>query len=384
MPVFDQGYQHWSGTLSGHAWRWLTVARHGVRVGMKNIFLRLFIIASWLPAAFMAFILCAWGLLEHKSPLVESLRPVLAFFFPPEMIADPLHYRVHVWTLCYHYFLSFELYVSMVVVLLAGPSLISLDLRFNALPLYFARPLRRADYFVGKLGVVAWFLGLVIIVPSLIAYVLGLLFSLDLSIVRDTYPVLLASLAYGAVIVLSAGTLILALSSLTRNSRYVALFWVGLWFVSSIVGTILNAVDEEQRRMATARAQQEAYMAAPQVVRQPQTREEIMAAQLAQQEARRKAQEKLVEDELEASRHNWRWLLSYTGNLSRIGQQLLNTDAAKIEITKLYGPADGDRLLLEWIGPQYPWYWSAAVLTALFGLSVCILNFRVRSLDRLR
>ena len=21
MPIFDQGYQHWSGTLSGHAWR---------------------------------------------------------------------------------------------------------------------------------------------------------------------------------------------------------------------------------------------------------------------------------------------------------------------------------------------------------------------------
>ena len=28
--------------------------------------------------------------------------------------------------------------------------------------------------------------------------------------------------------------------------------------------------------------------------------------------------------------------------------------------------------------------WSAAVLAGLFGLSVCILNFRVKSLDRLR
>ena len=32
MPIFDQGYQHWSGTLSGHSWRWLTITRHGVRV----------------------------------------------------------------------------------------------------------------------------------------------------------------------------------------------------------------------------------------------------------------------------------------------------------------------------------------------------------------
>jgi hypothetical protein len=31
MPIFDQGYQHWSGALSGHAWRWLVITRHGVR-----------------------------------------------------------------------------------------------------------------------------------------------------------------------------------------------------------------------------------------------------------------------------------------------------------------------------------------------------------------
>ena len=36
------------------------------------------------------------------------------------------------------------------------------------------------------------------------------------------------------------------------------------------------------------------------------------------------------------------------------------------------------------MNPEYPWYWSAAVLAVLFGLSVCILHFRVRSLDRLK
>jgi hypothetical protein len=36
------------------------------------------------------------------------------------------------------------------------------------------------------------------------------------------------------------------------------------------------------------------------------------------------------------------------------------------------------------MNPEYPWYWSAGVLAVLFGLSVCILNFRIRSLDRLK
>src|SRR5260370_40939913 len=104
----------------------------------------------------------------------------------------------------------------MFLVVVAGPGLISRDLRFNALPLYFARPLTRLDYFLGKLGVIGALVGTVAVVPAVLAYVVGVCFSLDLGVVRDTYRVLLASIAYGCVITLSAGTLILAMSSLTR------------------------------------------------------------------------------------------------------------------------------------------------------------------------
>ena len=118
----------------------------------------------------------------------------------------------------------------------SGRQLISQDLRFNAMPLYFSRPLRRSDYFLGKLAVIGGFLGMVIIVPALIAYVLGLAFSLDISILRDTFPLLLSVIALRRGDRGSAGTLILAVSSLSRNSRIVGLFWVGLWFVSNIIG----------------------------------------------------------------------------------------------------------------------------------------------------
>jgi ABC-2 type transport system permease protein len=276
-----------------------------------------------------------------------------------------------------------ELYISMVVVLMIGPSLISQDLRFNALPLYFSRPLRRVDYFAGKLGVVATFLGMVLIVPTLIAYILGLLFSLDLSIIPDTLPVLLGSLAYGAVIVLSAGTLILALSSLSRNSRYIALLWLGLWFVSGIVGAMLDGADKEQRRHEMVQREREAFVARPRG-KEPLTLDELMAANKSEQEARQKAKQELLEEEMRASRSNWRPLVSYTGNMSRIGDQLLNTDDAWKKLSDLEPAEERQEFLLRNLGPQYPWYWSAAVLAVLFGLSACILNFRVRSLDRLK
>lgn len=378
MPIFDQGYQHWSGSLSGHAWRWWTIARQGVRVGMKNPFLRILVILSWLPAVGLAFILSVWGLFEQNSPLVAPLRSFLGGLFAPQVLADPLRFRLDVWTLCFHQFLNVELYCSMIVVLLVGPSLISQDLRFNALPLYFSRPLRRIDYFAGKLGVIAWFLAMVVIFPSLLAYVLGLLFSLDITLVRDTLPLLLGCLAYGAVIVLSAGTLMLALSSLSRNSRYIALFWVGLWFVTMIGGTMLSSVDMQQRRMRVYASQAKKYPHA-QAGDRALAPEEQAAQQRALQEWARKSREDLEAAETTAARTNWRPLVSYTANLARIGQGLLGTDAAWQDLSQFDTRPNREDSL-----PQYPWYWSAWVLAVLFGLSAWILNSRVRSLDRLK
>jgi ABC-2 type transport system permease protein len=156
MPIFDQGYQHWSGKLSGHTWRWLTITRHGIRAGSKNRILRTALIAAWLPAIALVSVLCLWGLVERRSAMVASFLQFLTFIFPA-ISTDPHRYRLDVWRLAYSYFLRTELFCSMLLVLLVGPSLISQDLRFNALPLYFSRPLRRIDYFFGKLGIIVAF-----------------------------------------------------------------------------------------------------------------------------------------------------------------------------------------------------------------------------------
>jgi hypothetical protein len=227
--------------------------------------------------------------------------------------------------------------------------------------------------------VIAWFLSMVIILPSLIAYVLGLLFSLDVTILWDTLALLAACLAYGAVIVLSAGTFMLALSSLSRNSRYVALFWVGIWFVSGTVATILEGVEADQRRHRLHERQAKS-LPARRPGKWPQTREE----QRAWQEAVQKSMAEFQAEEMQAARSNWRPLVSYTANLSRIGQKLLNTEGAWTKVSRLRPPEQRDEFLLSTLGNQFPWYWSAGVLAALFGLSACILNLRVRSLDRLR
>ena len=392
MPIFDQGYQHWSGKLTSHSWRWLAIARHGVRIGMKNRLLRLALMFAWLPAIVLAATLCIWGLLEQKSEIVAPLVPFLGGIFGEEIVADPKAYRVEVWTLCYDTFLATELRVSMLLVLLVGPSLISQDLRFNALPLYFSRPLRRIDYFIGKLGVIVYFLGLVLVAPSIIAYVLGLLFSLDITIVRDTFTLLLAAVSYGFLISLSAGLLILALSSLTRSSRYVGLFWLAVWFVSGIISLVLGAIQEEEHRRMYHQRMAEAYQAhvaeesrhmkdAPEPAGPKKGKQRFATMS---QDVERRIRAEIVQEQVNAAKSDWRPLLSYTANFSRVGQQWLGTDACWERFSQNEPEDRREQFLLEKKGSQYPWYWSAIVLFVLFGISVCILNFRVKSLDRLK
>jgi ABC-2 type transport system permease protein len=363
MPVFDQGYQHWQGTLAGHAWRWLAITRQGVRAQLKNRWTRLVLGVACVPALALAAALILWGLIEQKSSLVTPLLRLFSDW--PELQEGPRAFRVTIWTIAYQFFFQIQMLFSMILVLLVGPSLISQDLRFNALPLYFSRPLRRVDYFAGKLGVIAFFLGAVAVVPAVFAYLLGVGFSLDAGVVTDTFRLLLASVASGLVVVLSAGTLMLALSSLSRNSRYVGAMWVGIWFVSGAVAGVL---------IGTVRA-------------------------------------------------DWCPLVSYTANLERIERTLLDTDSAWHQIEELIenarqrapavpfggpgrmamgrrleGPRPGRELepprpdgaqrparaATALAGPNYPWYWSAGILAGLFGISLWTLTFRVKSLDRLR
>jgi ABC-2 type transport system permease protein len=243
----------------------------------------------------------------------------------------------------------------MALVLLVGPNLISQDLRYNALPLYLSRPLRRVDYFAGKLGVIVTIVGGAIIVPCAAAYALGLLFSLDFSIIRDTYRIFGASVLYGMIIALSTGLLMLALSSLSRNSRYVAIMWIGVWIITSTVSLVLVNIEADSR-MHEGHGRHRG----------------------------RKHSEEYYATQIESSKQDWRPLVSYTGNLRRIQERLLRTNDAWARLSELSPKGSRGPFLWRMTGTQYPWYWSAAVLVGLAVVSAGVLNFSIKSLDRLK
>jgi hypothetical protein len=426
MPIFDQGYQHWSGAVSGHAWRWLTIARHGVKAQLKGRVLKLLLLGAWVPAIALVVALALWGLLEQQT---ESVLAFLRNVLPPDVIAKPAEYRGAVWTIAYSFFFKAELTAALFLVTVVGPNLISRDLRFNALPLYFSRPLRRGDYFLGKLGVIGFYLLATLAGPAVAAYLMGVAFSLNLGVLRDTHRLLWAGLAYAAVITASAGTLMLALSSLSRRSIYVGIAWAAFCFFSMTVSGILIGIryDAEQGRMRNDGLSEWLAKNPPPpgvemrgnraIVHGTAAPKKGLFGGLIEDDRQRwyrqyRETRQRLDAESDAAvardlRHDWRPLISYPTNLDRIGDWLLDADAAWVTLGRTFerqrasmapaialkaggrlpkeltAPAN-DRLLADQMVWQFPWQWSAGVLAGLWLLSVFILTRRVRSLDRLK
>jgi ABC-2 type transport system permease protein len=410
MPIFDQGYQHWDGVLSGHLWRWWTITRHGVRAQLRSRFVRLFLFVAYVPALALIAVLAVWGLVEQQA---ESVLSFLNRLLPAEMIAQPQDYRVAVWTIAYSFFFKAELFISMLTILLIGPNLISRDLRFNALPLYFSRPLRRFDYLLGKLGVIGSFLAAVVILPAVLAYVLGVGFSFQLSVIQQTYPLLGASVLYGLIIVVSAGTFMLALSSLSRRSIYVGLTWMGFWIVTTTVSGLLTVI---HRETIFAQFRNEELAAWQKDNPRPtggfqEHRAEWDKYHRAQFLVYNKAQARGETAWAEVAGRDWRPIISYSSNLDRLADLLFDTDSAwvtigreverprrfagpmmalgmnareRAQVAALFEQPANERRLANQIVPQYPWYWSASVLAGLLVFSLWVLTFRIRSLDRLK
>ena len=214
---------------------------------------------------------------------------------------------------------------------------------------------------------------------------LGLLFSLDLTIVRDTWRVLLASMAYGLVIIVSAGTLVLALSSLSRNSRHVALFWLVLWVVSGVFSSVLQYSDQMQRRQSRYRTQmaEQPFRPLPRrgggrMARQPAPPGRCHRRCDGADRRPFLGRDRGFQNRLEAAH-----LLYSQPVADREPTARHRRMPGKLAELIAY-PQERNRYLATHLGPQYPWYWSAVVLAGLFGISACILSLSIRSLDRLR
>src|SRR5258708_32038395 len=107
MPIFDQGYQHWQGKLSGHAWRWVAIATQGVRQQIRRRRTKWLVAIAFVPALGLSGVLIFWGLLEQQSRMLQPLMFLLQSL-PEEVRAGPQAYRNAVWTYAFDIFFGIQ------------------------------------------------------------------------------------------------------------------------------------------------------------------------------------------------------------------------------------------------------------------------------------
>ena len=218
MPIHDQGYRHWEGTLKSHTFRWWVIAREGLKIILRRKLFLLFIMAP----AIIHFLACGVYIYLANMMDVRGLPQVNANFF--------------------YDFFSRQTFFIVLICVFGGSGLIANDLKNNALQMYFSKPLKRVDYLVGKLVTIMTMLTFVTLILAILLFLENLLLGETVEFLRQNYWILGSIFLYSFILTLPTGLLILALSSLTKNNRYVAISFAAIVLFTPIVFEILKNI----------------------------------------------------------------------------------------------------------------------------------------------
>jgi ABC-type transport system involved in multi-copper enzyme maturation permease subunit len=227
MTIREKGYHHWDGQFLERRHPWWPITRLGIRLTFKRKFFKFIFSSSLLPAVvFLAGIYISERLEDFRGMVrTESLLlNISAKYFGAYLTAD------------------FLLFMAVIILVFCAAGLVADDLKYNTLQLYFARPLRKRDYLLGKASVVFFFLFLLTLVPGLLLVIFKLIFSGSFRLLRENPWLPLAVLAYSLLFTLFLTAYALLLSSLSRNARAVSLLIFGVYLFSDMLFNILYGI----------------------------------------------------------------------------------------------------------------------------------------------
>jgi ABC-2 type transport system permease protein len=217
MPIHDQGYQRYLGTRSAIGRSWQVMTRAGVlSVVSKRVFLGMMLWA-WAPfvvRAVQIYVSATFTQASFLAPKGETFRE----------------------------FLDQQGLFVFFVTIYVGAGLIANDRRANALQLYLSKPMTSAEYIAGKLAILCIFLTGVTFLPAMMLLLTQAIFAGNLTFVRNNLYLVPAITLYSVALVMLASTTMLALSSLSKSSRFVAVMYAGLFFFTLSLFNALRGI----------------------------------------------------------------------------------------------------------------------------------------------
>jgi ABC-2 type transport system permease protein len=220
MPIHDQGYRRYGGQKARTGTGWTVIARAGIRTLItKRAFLGLLLV-SWFPFFVRAVQFYAASNLT-SIPQASLLAPSAETF---------------------RQFLEQQQTFVFFVTVYVGAGLIANDRRANALQIYLSKPLTRAEYVFGKLAILMAFLALVTWLPAIVLLIVQITFAGNFTFFMNNVFLFPAITLFAFIEIALASSTMLALSSLSKSSRYVAILYAAVIFFTQAVYGVIYAV----------------------------------------------------------------------------------------------------------------------------------------------
>jgi ABC-2 type transport system permease protein len=216
MPIHDQGYRRYGGDKArGRAW--LVILSTGVRSMLGNRWWIVLMVASWIQFLVRAVLFY----IAANVPQAAAIAPTAATFRD---------------------FFDWQSIPIFIMTVWLGSKLIAEDRRANALQIYLSKPLTRFEYIFGKLAILGTFLMLITWVPAILLLVVQVVFAGSFAFLRANAYLVPAITLFSLIEVVTASTSMLALSSLSTNSRFVGILYTALIFFSNALYGVMRAV----------------------------------------------------------------------------------------------------------------------------------------------
>jgi ABC-2 type transport system permease protein len=216
MPIHDQGYRRYGGRRLPHGNAWWVIARTQLRAALKYRLFIMLLIASYIPFVVRAV----------QTYLSTSFQAVPMLAISAQTFRDFLDQQA--------------IFIFLITIALGGA--IADDRRANALQLYLSKPLTRVEYVLGRLVPVLACLLAVTLLPALVLLLLQIAFSGSTAFVRQNLFLLPAITIASLTQALVSSCAILALASLSKSRRFVAIMYAGVIFFSSAMSAVLRGI----------------------------------------------------------------------------------------------------------------------------------------------
>jgi len=217
MPIHDQGYRRYGGSRAESGRAWQVIARAGIQSIISK-------------RAFIALMLFAWApFIVRAVQIYVSANFQQAAFLAPKGET-------------FRQFLETQNIFVFFVTIWVGAGLIANDRRANALQLYLSKPLTAAEYIAGKMAILFVFLTFVTFAPAMGLLLVQAIFAGSFTFIRNNAYLLPAITLFSLAQVLLASTTMLALSSLSKSSRFVGIMYAGLMFFTGALFQALRGI----------------------------------------------------------------------------------------------------------------------------------------------